>query len=458
MMARETSSPRIAFVVPQYGLDLGGGLERLCQLIAERMRNAWDIEVLTTCSRDFSTWANYYPAGLAQGTDVRVRRFPVERERDPDSFRRLTDSVLQGSPTREEEEQWIGAQGPDCPALFNYIESHFQDFELFIFFGYLYSTTSLGIWRARGKSVLVPAAHDEPMIRLSVYRDVLRAADFILYSTPEERILVESILGETTRGEIAGVGCEVPELAPEIGIEVPTPYLIYVGRVDHPKGCGELLHFFAHRPPGLSRLNLCLVGHKRMEIPPIEGVYWLGYRSDEEKNHLVSGALALVNPSPYESLSLVLLEGWLCGVPVLVNGRCSVLRGQCQRSGGGLSYIDDETFYQAVRAVYHSPAFRSLLAIRGGRYARQMYSWERVEAAYWKALREVAAALPGSAGILPARGPQASCLLAPPTPSTAPTEQGGRMPSAPVQARCLRSQEERPKLAFVIPWYGKNIP
>ena len=462
-MVGYNSSPRIAFVVPQYGADLGGGLERLCQLVAERMQCCWDVEVLTTCSRDFATWANYYRAGLDHLSKVRVRRFPVERERDPESFRRLSDLVLQGAPTREQEQQWIRAQGPDSPALFDYITSHLDDFELFVFFGYLYSSTSLGIFRAKGKSVLVPAAHDEPMIRLSVYRDVFRSAGYILYLTPEERRLVEAILGERTRGDICGVGLEAPALAAETAAEVPEPYLIYVGRVDHPKGCGELLSFFADRPPDLSRLNLCLVGHKRMEIPPLEGVYWLGYRGDEQKNRLVSQALSLVMPSPYESLSLVLLEAWACGIPVLVNGRCSVLKGQCERSGGGLSYTDAETFFQAVRALYHSPTLRSLLSVRGARFARLMYSWDRVEGAYWKALEEVTGQgrpAPGSAGILPALGPQASCLPVPLALSVMPADQAVQMPAAPGQAGCLRSQgrSQQPKLAFVIPWYGRNIP
>ncbi len=481
-MVGHTSSPRIAFVVPQYGADLGGGLEKLCQLVAERMQGWWDIEVLTTCSRDFATWANSYPPGVEPVGNVPVRRFPVERERDPEPFRRLSDLVLQGTPTREQEEQWIRAQGPDSPALFDHITSHLADFDLFVFFGYLYSTTSLGILRAQGKSVLVPAAHDEPMIRLSVYRDVFRSAGYILYSTPEERRLVESVLGERTRGEICGVGFETPVLAPESAVAVPEPYLIYVGRVDHPKGCGELISFFSHRPPDLSRLNLCLVGHKRMEIPPLEGIYWLGYQREDQKNRLVSKALSLVMPSPYESLSLVLLEGWSCGVPVLVNGRCSVLKGQCERSGGGLSYTDEQSFFEAVRTLYHSPTLRSLFSTRGRRYARQMYSWDRIEGVYWKALEEVTGekgrtaerrpgstagsapgSAPGSAGILPALGPQASCLPAPPPQSLLPTEQAGKMPAAPVQAGCLRSQgrsqQASPKkLAFVIPWYGRNIP
>ncbi len=50
-----------------------------------------------------------------------------------------------------------------------------------------------------------------------------------------------------------------------------------------------------------------------------------------------SPASVLLVPSPFESLSLVLLEAWNHAVPALVNGRCSVLKGQARRANGALS-------------------------------------------------------------------------------------------------------------------------
>ena len=56
---------------------------------------------------------------------------------------------------------------------------------------------------------------------------------------------------------------------------------------------------------------------------------------------------------------MVALEAWALGKPVLANGRCDVLRGQCVRSNGGLYYENVRGVRRgAVRARGHRPARR----------------------------------------------------------------------------------------------------
>ena len=66
------------------------------------------------------------------------------------------------------------------------------------------------------------------------------------------------------------------------------------------------------------------------------------------RDALLAAASALVVPSPYESLSIVLLEAWNRGTPALVNGGCDVLRGQALRSDGALYYRTYDEFAHAV--------------------------------------------------------------------------------------------------------------
>ena len=73
---------RVAFVVQRCGLEVNGGAELHCRLVAERLDGAYDVEVLTTCAVDYMTWANHYPAGQQRIGKLRVRRFPVVRPRD----------------------------------------------------------------------------------------------------------------------------------------------------------------------------------------------------------------------------------------------------------------------------------------------------------------------------------------------------------------------------------------
>ena len=58
----------------------------------------------------------------------------------------------------------------------------------------------------------------------------------------------------------------------------------------------------------------------------------LGYVSDADKFAAIAAADVLIMPSRYESLSMVALEAWALGRPVLANARCDVLVGQCLRS------------------------------------------------------------------------------------------------------------------------------
>ena len=79
---------KLAVVVQRYGAEINGGAELHARYVAEHLARHHDVEVVTTCARDYVTWRNDLPAGTEQVNGVRVRRFPVSRERDPDDFGR----------------------------------------------------------------------------------------------------------------------------------------------------------------------------------------------------------------------------------------------------------------------------------------------------------------------------------------------------------------------------------
>ena len=74
----------------------------------------------------------------------------------------------------------------------------------------------------------------------------------------------------------------------------------------------------------------------------------LGFLSDEEKWDALAAAELLVMPSRLESLSMVTLEAWWAERPVLVNGKCEVLRGQSRRANAGLYYTSYDEFREAL--------------------------------------------------------------------------------------------------------------
>lgn len=52
------SKENIAFVVVRYGLNINGGAEYHCRMLAERLTNDYNVEVLTTCVDNYRTGEN----------------------------------------------------------------------------------------------------------------------------------------------------------------------------------------------------------------------------------------------------------------------------------------------------------------------------------------------------------------------------------------------------------------
>ena len=115
----------------------------------------------------------------------------------------------------------------------------------------------------------------------------------------------------------------------------------------------------------------------------------LGFVDDQTRWDLLRGAEALVNPSLYESLSLILLEAWAVERPVVVNTLCDVTRGLTSRAGGGLA-VDFSAPAAAARAIATGLASgerRAEFGRSGRRFAASTYVWDDVLDMYEDAAR-----------------------------------------------------------------------
>ena len=119
-----------------------------------------------------------------------------------------------------------------------------------------------------------------------------------------------------------------------------------------------------------------------MPVTDSPDIVALGFVSDEVKFDALAAAHLAVVPSPYESLSIVALEAWHTGRPVLVNGRCEVLRAQCLRSNGGLWYGSYEEFREALSLLLDRAEVREALGRAGQRFVAEHYRWSVVEEKY----------------------------------------------------------------------------
>jgi glycosyltransferase involved in cell wall biosynthesis len=373
---------RIAFVVQRYGR---GGAETLCQRVAEHLADRYDVTVLTTCALDHWSWANHFPPGESRQGGVRVVRFPTVQERAAD-FQARSERVYRPGATRDEELAWLRAQGPHAPALLEHLAAARDRYDAFFFVTYLYEPTVLGLPLVAEKAALIPTAHDEPPIRLSIYRDLFRRARWILYLSPAERRFASSFFGLAEgRSSLCSWGLDPPAAADGDGFRrrhgVEGDLLLYVGRVEVSKGCGELVQW-ARAQRRRRPFTLALVGQNVMGVRPERGILPLGFLAEEEKADALAAADLFVNPSAYESFSIVCLEAWQRGVAVLGNARSEVLREQVRASQGGLYYDGPAEFAACLDHLLDRPELRRRMGANGRRYAELNYGWPRVDQTY----------------------------------------------------------------------------
>jgi glycosyltransferase involved in cell wall biosynthesis len=380
---------KVAFVVQRCGLEVNGGAEALCLTVARRMTRYWDVEVLTTCAVDYMTWENHYPSGEEDIGGLTVRRFPVAEPRDVGHFNQLSEAMAPRKETvpLDEQESWMRAQGPWSPQLMQFVERYRGTYDAFIFFCYLYGTTYFTLPLVEDKAYLVPLAHDEWPIYLSMWDRFFARPRGLIFNTPEERAFFRSRFPRASiDGPVVGVAVDVPaEPSPDrfrARYGIRDPFLLYVGRIDVSKGCEELCRYFlASLGDGAAVRRLVLAGRAVMPVPEHPAINALGFVDEETKWDALAACEVLVMPSRYESLSMALLEAWAVGKPVLVNGACDVLVGQCRRAQGGLFYTSGDEF-AATLSTLLNPDIGPPLGRQGQAFVRRAYSWDRVERAY----------------------------------------------------------------------------
>ncbi len=335
---------RVLIVVQRYGAEVTGGSEAHARLAANRLARTHAVEVATTTALDYWTWAEHYSAGIAEVDGLRVHRFRVASGRDP-AFKEFERRVLLEPHSLDDEEDWPRRQGPHSPELLEFLHREGNGYDAILFYTYIYEPTVRGLPLVPERSALISTAHDEAPLRLAPYRALFHLPRACGFLTPEERGLVRA----TFRNE------QVPDVVLGIGLDAPPahdaeafrrthgldgPLVVYLGQVSEGKGCDELIAAWSEmrEAPGAPRGTLVLVGTVRMDLPARDDVVALGRVDDAEKFGALAAADALVLPSRFESLGIVLLEAWQAGTPVLVPAHNAVTAGQTRRSGGGIVY------------------------------------------------------------------------------------------------------------------------
>ncbi len=388
---------KLACVIHRYGPDIAGGSEAECREYAERLSVRHDVTVLTSCAQNYVTWANAYPPGTSRLNGVTVVRFPVAHQRRLKRFSDLSDEVFAGGAPPAREEEWFRENGPVMPDLLDHLRTCGRSYDLVLFFAYRYYTSYFGLPLVADRAVLIPTAEEDPAISLQVLAHYFTLPSGFIFQAPEEA----DIVGVSARqvpepAAVAGMGVEPAPHPPTRNIleplRLPEDYVLYLGRIDRNKGAGSLAeHFVQHLESGGLDSTLVFAGPGHLELPQHPRIRRLGFVSNDLREALLSHARALIVPSPYESLSIVLLEAWNHSVPALVNGACGVLKGQVRRANGGLYYESPLEFSEALTFLLTRPDEASRLGRQGLAYVDREYRWPDVMARVERLLETVRA-------------------------------------------------------------------
>jgi glycosyltransferase involved in cell wall biosynthesis len=361
--------PKVAFVVQRYGPDVIGGAESYCRQLAERLTHElkWSVTVYTTTAKDHTTWANFYAASEYELNGVKVIRFHSIVERIKFVFS-CTNQILKffwsiGKifPSLKPlitplEHIWFRIQGPWSPALIKSLKADASSYEKIFFVTYLYYPAIFGLDVATNKSILIPTAHDEPPFYSCLVKKMLLSAPKILALTEAEQTLIQNNLPEKHRSKVIYLGYGLDVRPPIKKEQEPNPYLLYLGRISSGKGVHELIRtFLAIRDEQNLNIQLSLAGKPdpNFPLPNHESIKMLGQVDESQKYELIERAMAIVNPSEHESLSMIVVEAMLLKRPVLVNTNSAVLKFYNDNAPSVFGFRDNDTLKSAIYHIYN---------------------------------------------------------------------------------------------------------
>lgn len=373
---------KICFVVQRYGLEVNGGAELYCRLLAEKLISHYEVHVYTTCAQDYVTWKDEYAPGIECINGVTIHRFRVEEERDLDIFNRLSQKVYNNPiHSTAKELEWIHSQGPVCDSLLRELQSVHIEYKTVIFMTYLYYLSAMGLPKHFENAILIPTLHDEPPAYLRYYQSVFESAKGFIWNAAAEKRFAQKRFKNLERipGIFAGIGIDIPSgVMPKLPESLDEQdYIVYAGRIDESKGCKKMFDsFLRYRKEYQGNIKLAVMGKEVLKVPKDDSIVYLGFVSDEMKFSVIKNAKALVLFSEFESLSMVVLESMIMGRPVLVNGKCEVLKDHCTNSNAGFYFYNYREFAEELEYLCTHDKEYQLMCENGKKYVHENYRWE----------------------------------------------------------------------------------
>ena len=388
---------KIAFVVPWYG-DIPGGAEHECKGTAENMmKRGIDVEILTTCVKDFlSDWnTNYYKEGVYELNGVPIKRFEV-RKRNTRLFDKINYKLMHNQPiTSDEEEQFI-REMVNSENLCRYIEDNKSLYDFFIFIPYMFGTTYFGSKICPDKSILIPCLHDESYAYMDIYKEMFENVRGLIFHSEPEKELAEKIYGTKNKYVTFGEGIDTEINFNPVRFRdkynIIDQFILYAGRRESGKNVPLLIDYFCrYKERNDNNLKLILIGSGDVKIPKshTKDILDLGFVPWQDKYDAYAASVALCQPSVNESFSIVIMESWLCDIPVLVHTGCEVTKDHCIKSNGGLYFSNFMDFEGCINFYLNSPKISKKMGENGKEYVMDNFTWDKIIEKYEMFLGEL---------------------------------------------------------------------
>jgi glycosyltransferase involved in cell wall biosynthesis len=387
---------KIAFIIPWYGDNIPGGAESLCRDVVKALLDSGvEVEILTTCVWQFtSDWnENFHPERVTIERGVRVRRFEV-RPRDGYRFDQVNYKLMNNLPVTLEEEQVFVNEMINSPTLYEYIDRHRNEY-VYLFIPYMFGTTYWGSMVCPERSILIPCLHDEAYAHMSLFRQMCERVRGLLFNSIQEQHLAQQLYAlDPERLAVVGVpvssawNSNPARFKEKYGV---FDFFLYAGRADKGKGADMLVDFYCrYLDETNGRERLVFIGGGDVDIPQCYGsrIVKLGFLPVEDKHNAYGAAIALCVPSVMESFSIVMMESWLAGRPVVANAKCPVTTDFCLQSNGGLYFADYQEFREILALLTFDQPLAKGLGARGREYVLSNFQPKTVAARYLSALEQ----------------------------------------------------------------------
>ncbi len=385
---------KIAFVTPWYG-EFAGGAEVVARKTAENLsRKGIDVEIFTTCCRSpfDNWWKDYYRPGKYKINDIVVRRFSVNKNTEA-MFHRINYKIINNTRLSNEEELEYLRGSISSDDMVSFIKENKENY-IFILIPYLYGLTYWAFKVSVGRCILIPCLHDEMNAYFHTTKDMINNCK-ILFLAQEEMMLARQLYSIIEGSfDVIGSGIDIQDnFEPEKFLKkykIDYKYILYVGRKDRGKNIDKLIEYFTiYKKIEKDDLHLIFIGGGDSSlIPKNEYFIDLGYIDDVDKYNAYAGALATCLLSNNESFSLVVMESWLASRPVIVSDNCSVTKGHCIRSNGGLFIADVEEFSEVIRYLKKYQNTANKIGLNGRKYVLDNYTWDNIIPKYIKLFNE----------------------------------------------------------------------